>query len=80
VFSFKKNLGNADRALRATVAVALFVATFIAPVPLMVAVGLALTGAYMIGTTLVGTCLGYKLMGVSTCPVKQRTKQLSEKS
>jgi hypothetical protein len=26
----------------------------------------------MIGTSLVGTCLGYKLMGVSTCPIKQR--------
>ena len=71
MFSFKKNLGNTDRAVRAIVAVALFIAAFIAPVPMMVAVGFALTGVYMIGTTLVGTCLGYKLIGVSTCPVKQ---------
>ena len=72
MFSFKKNLGNADRVLRAIAAVALFVAAFIAPVPLIATVGFALTGVYMIGTTLVGTCLGYKLIGVSTCPVKQR--------
>ncbi|ALL14098.1 YgaP family membrane protein [Caulobacter henricii] len=79
MLSVNKNLGSADRALRAITAFALFIAAFIAPVPLMVSVGFALTGAYMIGTALVGTCLGYKLIGVSTCPVKQRTKQLSEK-
>ena len=58
MFSLNKNLGNADRALRAIAALALFIASFIAPVPLMAAAGLALTGVYMIGTSLVGTCLG----------------------
>ncbi len=72
MFSLTQNLGNADSAFRAIAAVALLTASFIAPVPLMAAVGLALTGVYMIGTSLVGTCLGYKLIGVSTCPVKQR--------
>ena len=72
MFPLNQNLGNADRALRAIAAVALLIASFIAPVPLMAAAGLALTGVYMIGTSLVGTCLGYKLIGVSTCPIKHR--------
>jgi len=72
MFSLNKNLGNADRVFRAIAAIALLIATFIAPLPLMAAAGLALTGVYMIGTSLVGTCLGYKLIGVSTCPIKQR--------
>ena len=72
MFSLNQNLGNVDRALRAIAAVALLIASIIAPLPLMAAVGLALTGVYMIGTSLVGTCIGYKLIGVSTCPIKQR--------
>jgi len=72
MFSLNPNLGNADRTIRAIVAVAMFIASFTTPVPLMAAVGLALTGLYMIGTSLVGTCLGYKLIGVSTCPIKQQ--------
>ena len=72
MFSLKPNLGNADRTIRAIAAVAMLIGSFTIPVPLMAAVGLALTGVYMIGTSLVGTCLGYKLIGVSTCPIKQR--------
>ena len=72
MFSFKQNLGNVDRAFRAIAALALLIASFIASVPLTAAAGFALTGVYMIGTSLVGTCLGYKLIGVSTCPIKQR--------
>ena len=72
MFSLNPNLGNADRTIRAITAVAMLIASFTTPVPLMAAVGLAFTGLYMIGTSLVGTCLGYKLIGVSTCPIKQR--------
>lgn len=72
MFSLNPNLGKADRTIRAITAVAMLIASFTIPVPLMAAVGLALTGVYMIGTSLVGTCLGYKLIGVSTCPIKQR--------
>ena len=72
MFSLNPNLGNADRTIRAIAAVAMLIASFTTPVPLMAAVGLAVTGVYMIGTSLVGTCLGYKLIGVSTCPIKQQ--------
>ena len=30
---------------------------------------LGVSGVYMLLTALGGTCLGYRLMGVSTCPV-----------
>ena len=72
MFSLNQNLGNADRTIRAIAGVAMLIASFTTPVPLMAAVGLALTGVCMIATSLVGTCLGYKLIGVSTCPIKQR--------
>jgi hypothetical protein len=67
-----QNLGNADRIARVLAAVAMLVASIFAPVPMIAHVGLALTGAYLIGSSLVGTCLGYKLIGVSTCPIKQQ--------
>ena len=65
-----QNLGNADRVARVLAAIALFAASVVVPMPVMAQVGLALTGVYVIGSSLVGTCLGYKLIGVSTCPVK----------
>ena len=66
------NLGSADRIARVVGAVALFAAAVAAPVPFLAQLALALTGVYMVGTSLVGTCLGYKLIGVSTCPIKQQ--------
>lgn len=67
-----QNLGKADRVARVTVAVALFTASAMAPVPFLAQVALALTGVYMVGSSLVGTCLGYKMMGMSTCPIEQQ--------
>ena len=66
------NLGSADRIARVIASVALFVGAAAAPVPPLVQIALALTGLYMLGSSLVGTCLGYKLIGVSTCPIKQQ--------
>ena len=69
-----RNVGNAERIARALVAVALIVAAFLAPLPLVVrAAGLGGMAAYMLFTALSGTCLGYKMMGYSTCPVSQRS-------
>jgi Protein of unknown function (DUF2892) len=67
-----RNLGSADRIGRVVAAVALFAGSILAPVPLLAQAALALAGVYMLGSSLVGTCLGYKLMGVSTCPIKQQ--------
>lgn len=67
----KQNAASWDRILRAIVGLAMFTASFFAPLPLPVRVlALGLGGAYMIATALVGTCLGYKLIGFSTCPIE----------
>ena len=63
------NLGNADRLARVAGSLALFAAAVLAPVPLIAQVAMGASGLYMLGTSLVGTCLGYKLVGASTCPV-----------
>jgi hypothetical protein len=69
-----RNLGNVDRFLRLVGAVAAGVCAAIAPfslpVRLLVFAG---TGVYLLATALAGTCVGYRLMGKSTCSVGQRT-------
>jgi hypothetical protein len=73
----KQNAASWDRILRAIVGLALFGSSFFAPLPLLARVlGLGFGGAYMIATALVGTCLGYKLMGFSTCPIEAQRKAM----
>ena len=70
----KENAARWDRGLRAVAGSVMLVCSFFAPLPLLVRVlALGGTGVYMIGTALVGTCLGYRLMGISTCPVHPKS-------
>ena len=63
-----QNLGKTDRLLRTAAAILLFTCSVMAPLPLTGRLlGCALPGAYLLFTALVGTCLGYRLMGRSTC-------------
>jgi hypothetical protein len=65
----KKNVGSFDRMVRTLAAIALLVAAAMAPLSLTWRLGgLAPTGIYFLFTALSGTCLGYRLMGRSTCP------------
>jgi hypothetical protein len=65
-----KNLGNADRILRLVAAVPLTACAFLAPLDAPIRlVAFGVPAVYMLFTTLAGTCLGYALMGRSTCPV-----------
>ena len=67
-----KNLGNADRVLRVLGAVGLGSCAVFSPFPLALRLGaFATTGVYLLLTALGGTCLGYKLMGRSTCPAER---------
>jgi hypothetical protein len=67
----KKNLGTSDRWLRGLAGSALLLCSFLAPLPLLMrAAGLGSAGVYLLFTALAGTCLGYKLIGRSTCPVE----------
>jgi len=68
----KTNVGSIDRALRALGALATILGMFLAPVPTGVRLGLGATGVYLLLSALAGTCLGYRLMGLSTCPTERR--------
>ena len=68
----KKNLGSMDRVARGLGALGLVVGAFVAPVEALLRVGLGATGAYVMFTALAGRCLGYRLMGLSTCPAEPR--------
>jgi len=67
-----KNLGNMDRALRVVGAMATGTCAVMAPAPLGVRLlAFGGTSLYFLFTALTGTCLGYRLIGKSTCPVRQ---------
>ncbi|HLL24742.1 MAG TPA: DUF2892 domain-containing protein [Kofleriaceae bacterium] len=70
----KKNLGRTDRTVRTVAGLALLMCAVMAPLPLAVR-GPAFggIGVYLLLTALAGTCLGYTLMGRSTCPTGSRS-------
>jgi hypothetical protein len=61
----KHNVGTADRILRALGGGALLVSAY------MVSPLIAIPGGYLLFTSLAGSCLGYRMMGRSTCPVSR---------
>jgi hypothetical protein len=63
------NVGTLDRLARALAAALSVAAAFALPLSLPWAIGLGGMGVYLLGTALVGSCLGYRLMGRSTCGV-----------
>lgn len=67
-----KNVGSSDRVLRTVVAVAVLLAAVLVPLQLGIRAGLAALGVYLGTTALAGTCLGYRMMGLSTCPIERR--------
>ena len=68
----KQNLSTMDRVIRAIVAVGLAGGAVAAPLPWAVRVaGLGLSATYLLFTAFAGTCLGYRLIGVSTCPTER---------
>ena len=66
----KKNLATWDRVGRAVMALTMATCAVMAPLPLVVRIALlGLPALYVAFTAVAGTCLGYRLMGYSTCPV-----------
>jgi len=65
----KPNVGRLDRLARAAAALAFLVCAVAAPVPLAVRGALAAAGVYVVITVLAGRCVGYSLLGLSTCPL-----------
>lgn len=67
----KRNVGNTERLFRGVGGLALATCAVMAPLPLVVRVAtFGVLGAYMLFTALAGSCLGYTLMGRSTCPIE----------
>ncbi len=64
----KRNVGNAERVMRALAAAALVTCAVLAPLALEVRLGVL--GAYLLFTALAGSCLGYRLTGRSTCAIE----------
>ncbi|AUX44683.1 hypothetical protein SOCE26_061500 [Sorangium cellulosum] len=69
----KSNVGKMDRLFRGLGALALLACAWAAPLPLAARLAaFGLPGVYMMFTALAGTCLGYTLLGRSSCPVPRR--------
>lgn len=70
----QKNLGNGDRAARSLAVLALTTCSVFAPLPVLLRVpAFGSLAAYLLYTVLSGTCLGYALIGKSTCPNQARS-------
>jgi hypothetical protein len=71
----KQNTASWDRILRAVAGIAMLTCSVFAPLPFLVRVlALGAGGVYMLASALVGSCLGYRMMGISTCPVARKGK------
>jgi hypothetical protein len=52
----------------------MLVCSVLAPLPLLVRVlGFAVTGTYLLLSAWLGSCLGYRLLGKSSCGVEPRS-------
>jgi hypothetical protein len=65
----RRNVGTADRIARGIGALAMFTCAMMAPLSLGVRLAaFSLPAVYLLFTALAGTCVGYSVMGKSTCP------------
>lgn len=66
----KRNVGIGDRVFRLLAASAMGSCAAMAPLPLAVRLAtFGTAGTYLLFTAVVGSCLGYRVMGKSTCRV-----------
>lgn len=68
-----RNVGTLDRIVRGIAAAGLATGAILAPVPWWIRVVVfGANAAYLSFTALGGTCLGYRLIGRSTCSVEAK--------
>lgn len=67
----KQNVGSWDRVLRGLGALAMIATAAVVPMSDPIRWALGLSGVYVALTALVGSCLGYRLIGRSTCPLER---------
>jgi Protein of unknown function (DUF2892) len=69
----QKNVGKSDRGVRGLAVVGLSSCAIYSPLPPLVRVPVfGLLAAYLLYTALSGSCLGYALLGKSSCPTQAR--------
>ena len=68
----KRNVARWERIIRTLAGGGLLVGAFLVPLPPLVRLlAFGGGGVYLLATALSGTCLGYKMMGISTCPAER---------
>jgi hypothetical protein len=66
--TMKQNVARWERPLRAVAGCGMLVGSAFAPLPLLARLlVLGGGGVYMLATALFGSCLGYRMLGISTC-------------
>lgn len=69
----KRNVGNGERVFRGVGGLAMATCAVMAPLPLAARLAVfGVTGGYLLFSAFAGTCLGYALIGKSTCPSEPR--------
>lgn len=69
-----RNLGSVERWLRVLAALALGACAAVGPFSWPVRLGVfGLNAGYLLWSALVGSCVGYRLLGRSTCPAAGRS-------
>jgi len=67
-----KNVGRLDRAARGFLAIAMLLGAWLSPLSTLPRAGMVALATYFAITVLAGTCLGYRLLGLSSCPRSAR--------
>ncbi len=68
-----KNVGTIDRAIRAVLGI-IFILSFFFVKSFLLKIILLILGAVLIFTAITGFCGLYKILGISTCPIKEGGK------
>ncbi len=63
------NVGNLDRLVRGIAGFAMAGSPLVLPLPGALGIGLGMMGMYLVLTAVFGRCLGYRLLGRSTCAI-----------
>jgi hypothetical protein len=69
----KKNMGNADRAIRILAAIAVIVLYYTGTISGTTAIVLLVVAGVFILTSIVGLCPMYSVFGINTCGTKRTT-------
>ncbi|MEO0223946.1 MAG: DUF2892 domain-containing protein [candidate division WOR-3 bacterium] len=68
-----KNVGTIDRAIRAVLGI-IFILSFFFVKSFLLKIILLILGVVLIFTAITGFCGLYKILGISTCPIKEGGK------